>query len=279
MVVTLLSAGRHEKQRPSGDPHFGVRDQRGAPSPCGARRCFSPLGSAVHRAALGHARERRPSHEPHRVAGAVGFHRKPDAVVRSGAGFRHTNLGGPRRHGGHLVFVGGTMDRYLRASISKPDANCGSIRSLRWPGHPHDVSRRQAERQYVVIAAGATGRSAAAGRPVVAFALPQESVISHWILGLSILIQVLLIVHCIKTTAIASGSGRSRCFHTWASSPHAAELLPDLFRSRTAQRAGRNMKKALDPHADLRRSKAKRAWAAQRREISATQKSSRARAL
>ncbi len=33
----------------------------------------------------------------------------------------------------------------------------------------------------------------------------------------------------------------------------AAELIPDLLGSRTAQRAGRNMKKVLDPTADLRR--------------------------
>ena len=31
------------------------------------------------------------------------------------------------------------------------------------------------------------------------------------------------------------------------------EVIPDLFRSRTAQRTARGVKKALDPHADLRR--------------------------
>ncbi|MGH8322793.1 MAG: tetratricopeptide repeat protein, partial [Steroidobacteraceae bacterium] len=33
----------------------------------------------------------------------------------------------------------------------------------------------------------------------------------------------------------------------------AVEILPELFRSRTAQRTARGFKKALDPHADLRR--------------------------
>jgi hypothetical protein len=75
-----------------------------------------------------------------------------------------------------------------------------------------------------------------------------------WILGLSILIQVLLIVHCIKTNRNSLWIWALALFsYVGIIAYVAAELLPDLFRSRTAQRAGRNMKKALDPHADLRR--------------------------
>src|SRR5258706_1165395 len=74
------------------------------------------------------------------------------------------------------------------------------------------------------------------------------------ILGLSILIQVLLIVHCIKTNRNSLWIWALALFsYVGIIAYIAAELLPDLFRSRTAQRAGRNMKKALDPHADLRR--------------------------
>jgi hypothetical protein len=71
---------------------------------------------------------------------------------------------------------------------------------------------------------------------------------------LSIVIQVLLIVHCIKTgrntiwiwvLALLSYAGIIAYV--------AVELLPDLLGSRTAKRAGRNMKKILDPTADLRR--------------------------
>ena len=71
---------------------------------------------------------------------------------------------------------------------------------------------------------------------------------------LSLIIQVLLIVHCIKTgrntiwiwvLALLSYAGIIAYV--------AAELIPDLLRSRTAQRAGRNMKKVLDPNANLRR--------------------------
>src|SRR5437016_9393229 len=71
---------------------------------------------------------------------------------------------------------------------------------------------------------------------------------------LSILIQVILIIHVIKT-------GRNQIW-IWVlallSLPGAiayivVELLPDVFRSRTAQRTARGLKKAMDPTADLRR--------------------------
>jgi hypothetical protein len=71
---------------------------------------------------------------------------------------------------------------------------------------------------------------------------------------LSIVIQVLLIIHVIKT-------GRNQIW-IWVlallSFPGviayvAVELIPDLLRSRTAQRTARGMRRALDPEADLRR--------------------------
>lgn len=70
----------------------------------------------------------------------------------------------------------------------------------------------------------------------------------------SLVIQVLLIVHCIKTgrnslwiwvLALLSYAGVIAYI--------AVEIVPDLFRSRTARSAARGMKKALDPQADLRR--------------------------
>jgi len=71
---------------------------------------------------------------------------------------------------------------------------------------------------------------------------------------LSIAIQALLIIHCIKT-------GRNQLWiwviallsYAGIVAYVAVELIPDLFRSRTAQRTARGFKKALDPHADLRR--------------------------
>ena len=74
------------------------------------------------------------------------------------------------------------------------------------------------------------------------------------LLILSVLVQAGLVVHVIKT-------GRNQIW-IWAlillplAGPVAyvaVEILPDLFRSRTAQRTARGLKKALDPTADLRR--------------------------
>ncbi|GAC1451976.1 MAG: tetratricopeptide repeat protein [Steroidobacteraceae bacterium] len=74
------------------------------------------------------------------------------------------------------------------------------------------------------------------------------------LLILSVLLQVSLVVHVIKT-------GRNQIW-IWAlillplAGPIAyvaVEILPDLFRSRTAQRTARGFRKALDPTADLRR--------------------------
>ena len=71
---------------------------------------------------------------------------------------------------------------------------------------------------------------------------------------LSILIQVILIVHVIKT-------GRNQIW-IWvlallslpgAIAYIAVEVIPDLFRSRTAQRTTRGLRKAMDPARDLRR--------------------------
>jgi hypothetical protein len=70
----------------------------------------------------------------------------------------------------------------------------------------------------------------------------------------SIVIQALLIIHCIKTgrntiwiwvIALLSYAGIVAYV--------AVELLPDLFGSRTARRAGREVKKMLDPTGDLRK--------------------------
>jgi hypothetical protein len=71
---------------------------------------------------------------------------------------------------------------------------------------------------------------------------------------LSIVVMILLIIHCIKT-------GRNTIWiyvlvflpFAGAVAYIAVEVLPDLFRSRTARRAHRGMKRALDPTADLRR--------------------------
>lgn len=81
--------------------------------------------------------------------------------------------------------------------------------------------------------------------------------LSLGLLGIvSIVIQVVLIIHCIKT-------GRNWLWIWVLILPYiaffgmiayvAVEIVPDLFRSTPARRAARGMKKALDPGADLRR--------------------------
>jgi len=71
---------------------------------------------------------------------------------------------------------------------------------------------------------------------------------------LSVVIQVLLIVHVIKT-------GRNQIW-IWvlallslpgAIAYIAVEIIPELFRSRTAQRTARGLRKAMDPERELRR--------------------------
>ena len=74
------------------------------------------------------------------------------------------------------------------------------------------------------------------------------------LLILSIIVQVALIIHVVKT-------GRNQIW-IWvlallslpgAIAYIAVEILPELFRSRTAQRTARGLRRAMDPGADLRR--------------------------
>ena len=74
------------------------------------------------------------------------------------------------------------------------------------------------------------------------------------LLILSIIVQVALIIHVVKT-------GRSQIW-IWvlallslpgAIAYIAVEIVPELFRSRTAQRAARGLRKAMDPARELRR--------------------------
>jgi len=75
-----------------------------------------------------------------------------------------------------------------------------------------------------------------------------------WIFIVTLLAQVLLIVHCIKTgrntiwiwvLALLSFAGIIAYL--------AVEVIPELLRSRTTQRTTRGVKKLLDPGADLRK--------------------------
>jgi hypothetical protein len=71
---------------------------------------------------------------------------------------------------------------------------------------------------------------------------------------LSLLVQVLLVVHCVRT-------GRNQIwiwvliFATYVGpiAYIAVEIIPDLFRSRAAGQAARGLRRAIDPQQDLRR--------------------------
>jgi hypothetical protein len=79
------------------------------------------------------------------------------------------------------------------------------------------------------------------------------SLLSPPLLILSLLVQVLLVVHCIRT-------GRNTIWiwvlvlvpFGWIAYL-AVEILPELFRNRTTRRAVRGVSRALDPQQDLRR--------------------------
>lgn len=81
------------------------------------------------------------------------------------------NLGGPLATGGGLVFLGATMDHYLRAFDEETGEELWSGR-LPAPGNATPMTYEAEGRQYVVIAAGGHGRSGGrVGDTLVAFAL------------------------------------------------------------------------------------------------------------
>lgn len=84
------------------------------------------------------------------------------------------NLGGPLATGGGLVFLGATMDHYLRAFDAESGAELWRGR-LPAPGNATPMTYEAEGRQYVVIAAGGHARSGGkVSDALVAFALPEQ---------------------------------------------------------------------------------------------------------
>ena len=84
------------------------------------------------------------------------------------------NLGGPLATGGGLVFLGATLDHYLRAFDAETGAELWRGR-LPAPGNATPMTYEADGRQYVVIAAGGHGRSGGhLGDTLVAFALTAD---------------------------------------------------------------------------------------------------------
>jgi quinoprotein glucose dehydrogenase len=92
-------------------------------------------------------------------------------------------LGGPLVTAGGLVFIGATMDKYLRAFDAASGAELWQGR-LPAPGIATPMTYEWKGRQFVVIAAGGHGDVDVAGRSdtFVAFALakPGESKGTYW---------------------------------------------------------------------------------------------------
>jgi quinoprotein glucose dehydrogenase len=83
------------------------------------------------------------------------------------------NLGGPLATGGGLVFLGATMDHYLRAFDAETGAELWRGR-LPAPGNATPMTYEAEGRQYVVVAAGGHARSGGkVSDTLVAFALPE----------------------------------------------------------------------------------------------------------
>jgi quinoprotein glucose dehydrogenase len=178
MVVTLMSPAEMEKQRASGEyPRSEFSYQRGAPyamrrepllSPWGMPCNAPPWGSLVNldlrtnrvvwQVPLGSTENLTPWFLPVRDFGTP-------------------NLGGPIITAGDLVFVGGTMDRNLRAFDLETGRELWK-HALPAGGQATPMTYRAGKsgRQYVVIAAGGHGPlGVPRGDSVVAFALPARS--------------------------------------------------------------------------------------------------------
>jgi quinoprotein glucose dehydrogenase len=175
MVVTLIPPDQVDKQRASGDyPHSEFARQRGAPyamrrepllSPWGLPCTAPPWGTLVSvdlrenrivwQVPLGSTENLAPRWLPVRDFGTP-------------------NLGGPIITAGDLVFVGGAMDRYLRAFDLETGRELWK-HPLPAGGQATPMTYRAGkdDRQYVVIAAGGHGPlGVPRGDTVVAFALP-----------------------------------------------------------------------------------------------------------
>jgi quinoprotein glucose dehydrogenase len=175
MVVTLIPPGELDKQLNSGEyPHSEFARQRGTPyamrrepllSPWGLPCTAPPWGTLVSvdlrenrivwQVPLGSTENLAPRWVPVRDFGTP-------------------NLGGPIVTAGDLVFVGGAMDRYLRAFDLETGRELWK-HPLPAGGQATPMTYRAGkdERQYVVIAAGGHGPlGVPRGDAVVAFALP-----------------------------------------------------------------------------------------------------------
>ena len=175
MVVTLLPPDEVDKQRKTDDyPHSEFARQRGAPYAMRREPLLSPWGLPCTAPPWGtlisvDLRENR-------IAWQVPLGSTENLAPRwvPVRDFGTPNLGGPIVTAGELVFVGGAMDRYLRAFDLETGRELWKA-PLPAGGQATPMTYRAGkdERQYVVIAAGGHGPlGVPRGDSIVAFALP-----------------------------------------------------------------------------------------------------------
>jgi quinoprotein glucose dehydrogenase len=173
-LVKLIPAARVKATRAAA-PGVEVSQQEGAPYGMSRQVVLSPLGLPCNPPPWGllHAIDMRDGHELWSVPLGTTQDRAPFSqflLPHVGS----PNFGGPIVTGGGLVFIGATLDNYLRAF----DAGSGKELwrgRLSGGGQATPMTYVWRGRQYVVIAAGGHAKSdTRRGDQLVAFALPQD---------------------------------------------------------------------------------------------------------
>jgi quinoprotein glucose dehydrogenase len=171
-AITLIPRDRFDAVRAS-NPDREVSPQRGAPYGMMREVLLSPLGVPCNQPPWGmlaalDLRERR-------IVWQVPLGTSEDLNPLGIALHTGTpNFGGPVATAGGLVFIGGALDRYLRAFDAASGAELWRGR-LPAPGMATPMTYVWQGRQYVVVAAGGHGEAGTlTGDAVVAFALARD---------------------------------------------------------------------------------------------------------
>ncbi|HVN01875.1 MAG TPA: pyrroloquinoline quinone-dependent dehydrogenase [Caulobacteraceae bacterium] len=171
-LIKLIPAAR-VKATQMAEMHTEVSAQEGAPFGMSREVLLSPLGLPCNPPPWGllHAIDMRDGHELWSVPLGTTQDKAPGSqwlLPHAGA----PNFGGPIVTGGGLVFIGATLDNYLRAFEATTGKELWKGR-LPAGGQATPMTYVWKGRQYVVIAAGGHAKSdTKRGDQVVAFALP-----------------------------------------------------------------------------------------------------------
>ena len=174
MVVTLIPRSAYEQLDPD---DFGYPDElypmTGAPYGLSRRPLLSPLGMPCHAPPWG-------TLSAVDLASGETLWEVPLGTTRDQAPFPFwwrvgtPNLGGSIATAGGVVFIGATMDKFLRGFDAKTGEEIWSQRvPFTATATPMTYRLRRDSRQFVVVAAGGHGWSEP-GDVLMAFALPRD---------------------------------------------------------------------------------------------------------